>query len=209
MKSETDDRTKLQLIGWYILACLYLVVRFSFTRQLDALGNYGSYIFEVACVSIAFALFGKKNFFSLKDIKLARSGALISLGAGFGVFKAASILNLSLPFDFKGPETLLFLLVVAPILEEAIFRFLVWHPLQYISQRPLVTLIITSLIFSYSHLHAIWFVPPEIHKFILYQTLYTFLLGLACGYYIYRYSALGSAVLIHFAFNLGFYLASI
>lgn len=208
MDSKNNDRLKLRFIGWYILVSLYLVIRFGFTKQLDSLGNYGSYIFEVLCVSVALALFGKNIFSSLKVSKSAFYGMVIALGAGFGIFKTASVLKIAIPFDLKGTETLLFLLVVAPILEESIFRFLVWQPIQYISQRPIVALVATSLIFSYSHLHAIWFVPPEIHNFIIYQTGYTLLLGLACGFYIYRHSSLASAILIHFAFNLGFYLAS-
>lgn len=205
--NENDGRFKIRLTIWYILVSFYLVIRFGFTTQLDALGNYGSYIFEVICVSVAIGLFGKKIFSTVKIFKSVSYGMIIGLGAGFGIFKLAGVLSIAIPFDLKGTETVLFLLVVAPILEEAIFRFLVWQPIQYISQRPIIALVSTSLIFSYSHLHAIWFVPPEVHKFIIYQTVYTFLLGLTCGYYVYRYSSLACAILIHFAFNLGFYLA--
>lgn len=207
MINEKDDRLKLRLIGWYFLAFLYLVIRFGFTRQLDSLGNYGSYFFEILCVSVAIVLFGKKFFSLLKITKSTFYGLIIALGAGFGTFKVAGSLNITVPFDLNGTETILFLLIVAPILEEMIFRFLLWQPIQRISQRPMFALIATSLIFSYSHLHAIWFVLPEVHNFIIYQAVYTLLLGLACGFYIYRYSSLTSAVLIHFAFNLGFYLA--
>lgn len=208
MINENDRPVIIRLTIWYILVTFYLVIRFGFTRQLDALGSYGSYIFEVLCVSAAIALFGKNISSSIKIFKSVSYGMVIGLGAGFGIFKLADALSIAIPFNLKGTETILFLLVVAPILEEAIFRFLVWQPVQYISKRPIVALISTSLIFSYSHLHAIWFVPPEVHNFIIYQAAYTFLLGLACGFYVYRYSSLACAILIHFAFNLGFYLAS-
>lgn len=208
MINENDRPSKILLTVWYILVSFYLVIRFGFTTQLDALGNYSSYIFEVLCVSVAIGLFGKKIFTTFKVFKSVSYGMVISLGAGFGIFKLAGAFSIDIPFDLKGTETILFLLAVAPILEEAIFRFLVWQPIQYISQRPVIALVSTSLIFSYSHLHAIWFVPAEVHNFIIYQTVYTFLLGLACGFYVYRYSSLACAILIHFAFNLGFYLAS-
>jgi membrane protease YdiL (CAAX protease family) len=68
-------------------------------------------------------------------------------------------------------------------------------------------MIISSLIFSYSHLHAIWFVPPEYDKFILYQTAYTLPLAFACAYVLRRQRSLLSSVAVHAAFNFGFFLA--
>lgn len=209
MPIKNVDCSKHGSTRWYLLASFYLVIRFGFTRQLDEAGSYASYIFEVLCLSVAIAMYRKRIFSSFKISLSTVYGIIAGLGAGYGIFKIAGGLSIDIPFDLEGTETLLFLLVVAPILEESIFRFLVWQPLQYISQRPIVPLVSTSLIFSYSHLHAIWFVPEEIQSFIFYQTVYTFLLGLACGFYIYRYSSLASAILVHFAFNLGFYLASL
>ena len=205
---QNYTHSKLQLAGWYTLVSLYLVIRFGFTQQLDALGTYSSYVFEVFCVSVALALFGKEIFTALTIRKQVSYGMVLGAAGGFGVYKFAASMGILIPFDLSGRETILFLLVVAPILEEAIFRFLVWQPIELLSRRRAITLVTTSAIFAYSHLHAIWFVPPEIHNFILYQTAYTFLLGLACGYYVYHHSSLACAMLIHFCFNLGFFLAS-
>lgn len=202
-----NDKARLYLLTF--LALIYLTIRFVFTQHLDALGAYGSYIFEVICVVVASLLLGRRTLTSLNFTKTVTIGAIISVVLGFGTFKAAGILNIQIPFDLKGTETLLFLLVVAPILEEAIFRFFLWQPVQFLTCRPSLALIATSLLFSYSHFHAYWFVPSEIHSFIIYQTAYTFLLGLACGHYVYRYSSLTSAMLIHFGFNLGFYCGSL
>lgn len=190
-----------------ILAAVYLIVRFFLTPQLDDFGPYGSYYFEAFCVIMAIGLFGNQVFTFLTPTTAVIFGSPIAIVVGFLIFKSARLTGIQIPFEFKNKETLLFLLVIAPILEEGIFRFFLWQPIQLLSGSRLTALIITSSLFSYSHLHALWFVPFEMHNFIMYQSVYTFFLGIACGLYVYRYSSLTSAILIHFAFNLGFYLA--
>lgn len=191
------------------IAAAYIVVRFCFTRQLDTIGPYGSYIFELACVAIAIAVSYRNFLTTLKVNKFSLFGVVAGLVAGFCIFKLALITGIPIPFDLSGTETIVLLLIVAPILEEALFRFFLWQPILFLTKRPPVVWILTSALFSYSHLHAIWFVPNEIHNFIIYQTAYTLLLGLACGYFVYRYSSLTGAILVHFSFNFGFYLASL
>lgn len=204
-----SEFSSLRFYSLTALALIYLVIRFGLTKQLDVLGAYSSYVFEIICVSIAVILLGRKTLATLSLEKSVAYGSIISVVAGFGIFKCAGALGIQIPFDLKGTETIFFLLVVAPILEEAIFRFMLWQPIQIITKRPMAALIFTSIAFSYSHLHAIWSVPPEIHNFIIYQTAYTLVLALACGFYVYRYSSLTSAMLIHFGFNFGFYLSSL
>lgn len=198
----------LRNLIWIALAFIYILVRFVFTRQLDTLGEFASYYFEVICIVIAILICGKKiiSFFNLK--RTASYAMVLSLITGFGIFKLASFLQIIMPLDLKNLITVVFLLLIAPVLEELIFRFLLWQPIQILIKKPYLTLALTSLIFSYSHLHAIWFVPTEYHQFIILQTTYTLFLGLTCGFYIYRYSSLSSAIFIHFAFNLGFFAAS-
>ena len=48
---------------------------------------------------------------------------------GYIVFKVAGALRIPIPFNLSGIETVVFLLVIAPILEEAIFRFFAWKPI--------------------------------------------------------------------------------
>lgn len=187
----------------------YLILRFGLTNQFDEIGPYTNYIFEVFCVVLSAVIIGRQGVEFLKINKNVNWGIPISLVAGYGVFKLAVWFGILIPFEFKGIEILLTLLLIAPILEEALFRFLIWQPLKVFISKPWAVLVITSIIFSYSHLHSIWFAPEDFYKFIIYQTIYTFLLGLACGYYVQRYASVSSAILIHFSFNLGFYLASL
>lgn len=191
-----------------ILAAIYLVIRYGFTRELDALGAYASFIFEISCVVVAAVLVGRISDWKLVA-KPAAYGIVIAWISGFAIFKLALAAGIPIPFDLRGTETILFLLVVAPLVEEGVFRFLLWQPIQTLTKHKGVALFATSLLFSYSHFHSIWFVPAEVHNFIIYQSVYTFLLGLACGYYVYRYASVTSAIVIHFGFNLGFYVASL
>ncbi len=198
-----------RLAFWSLLACIYLIIRFAFTQWLDTLGAYASYGFEVVDVSIAGFLAGHTF---LKYFKITRPMLICSVGsliAGFAIFRIAGFAGIQIPFDLRGTETLMFLLLVAPILEELIFRFFLWQPIEWLGRKPIIAWVVTSLMFSYSHLHSIWFVPKEIHTFIVYQTIYTLFLGLACGFFIFRNKSVAGAILIHFAFNLGFYLGSL
>jgi membrane protease YdiL (CAAX protease family) len=201
------DPPNTRMIAWAVLALVYIVIRFAFTRWLDALGNYGSYLFEVGDVSIAAILAGRSLLSRFKVNRMVSVGAVIGLVSGFGVYRIAGLASIPIPFDLKSAETIVMLLVVAPLLEESIFRFFLWDPIEWLSRRPLVAWIVTTLVFSYSDLHAIWFVPKEIQMFVIYQTVYTLGLGLACGYFVCKCRSIGGAIAIHFSFNLGFYLA--
>jgi membrane protease YdiL (CAAX protease family) len=192
-----------------VIALVYLVVRFAFTSYLDSFGVYSTYILELTVVVVAVVIDGSKSF--LEKLKVpAKIGfpALVALICGAGIYKLSSLVGIPIVFNLEIAETLVFLIIVAPILEEFIFRYLLWQPALLANAR-LASLIITSALFSYSHFHAIWFVPLEYSSFIYYQSAYTLFLGIACGFYVYRYNSLLGAILIHFAFNVGFYLGSL
>ena len=197
---------KIKNWAWSLLLLAYLIVRFFFTHWLDSLGTYSSYILEFTLIAIAFSFDVSQLFSQFKLNKKLCLLALLFAPFGFIVYKLAYVLQIAIPFDLKGTETLFFLLIIAPILEESIFRFFIWTPLEKMHRT--LAYFTTSILFSYSHFHAVWFVPEAVQGFIYYQTAYTFLLALACGYSVLRYSSLAGAMLIHFLFNLGFYLAS-
>ncbi len=202
--SKLDKKSK----AWLVLAGLYLLVRFCFTSQLDSIGLYSSYVFEVVLVSIGIAIYGHSTGSLLKFPTAGYYGALAAFFSGFIIFKLAGFFGILVPFDFKVTESLVLLLIVAPVLEELLFRCFLWKPVQMLTERPRATLIVTSLIFSYSHFHAFWYVEKELYSFVIFQTIYTVFLGLGCGYFMYRYKSITGAIAIHFGFNLGFYLAS-
>jgi membrane protease YdiL (CAAX protease family) len=193
--------------AWTLLLGVYLGVRFLCTRWLDDLNPYASYLFEFLLVGTALIL-DRENLsrkFRLPRASLALAAAF--LPAGFLVFHAAGWLHIPVPFDLRGGETLFFLLLVAPVLEELIFRFFAWEPLAAVNG--LAAFAGTILLFSYAHLHSIWFVPAEVRSFVIYQAVYTLVLAAGCGICVRRYGSLSGAMAVHFAFNLGFYLGSL
>lgn len=191
-----------------ILLILYLIFRFVFASFIDSFGNYSSYIFELLLVLISILVnwnaFTKNLYWS----KFNLIATLVFLFSGFFIYKIAAHQEIIIPFNLTGIETIFFLLVVAPILEEFIFRFFSWEALNFF-KTPNITLLTTSLLFSYSHFHPIWNTSDAIHSFIIYQSIYTFFLGLACGFMRMKHHSLIGAIMIHFSFNLGFFLASI
>ncbi len=190
-----------------MLAILYLIVRFGFTSNLDSLGEFASYIFEVLLVASSILLSWNTFCELFKFHRSAFLGSIGSLIFGFAIFKLAAFSNILIPFDLHGVQTIVFLLLISPILEELIFRFFLWKPFDSLTQRPFLTWVLTSIVFSYSHLHALWFSPKEIHPFVIYQTMYTLILGFCCGYFVYKQKFVLGGILVHFFFNLGFYLA--
>lgn len=197
---------KLQSTMAIVMALAYIVIRFFYTKELDRLGTNASYYFEVILVCISIANFWNKfkNLIHInyKIVKIS----LVSFFMGVGIYLFALQLGVLIPFNFRDRESLLFLLIIAPVLEELIFRFFIWSAIYTIKKDLLIALYSTSIIFSYSHFHSIWFVPNEYRGFIFFQSCYTLILGFACGYSLWRYNSLLGSILIHFVFNLGFYL---
>ena len=58
-----------------------------------------------------------------------------------------------------------------------------------------------------SHLPALWFLPEEFHGFIGFQLFYTLLLGWICAKSRVKTNGMLEPVVLHFAFNLIFYIA--
>jgi membrane protease YdiL (CAAX protease family) len=204
IQGPEQKATRLHLrLGF--LAVMYLVIRFGLTGKLDEIGPYATYIFEAILVgTITVALrHTLRNRFRIP--RFLWFHLPFALAAGSAVYAFSTHTGIDVPIDLSSREILLFLFVIAPLLEEGVFHFLLWEPLKNLWNNK-AAYIITTLIFAYSHFHAKWFVPAEYHGFIHYQTLYTIGLGAWAGYFIWRYNSLASAILLHLAFNVGFYL---
>ena len=92
--------------------------------------------------------------------------------------------------------------------EELVFRLALWEPLKALLPSKNFVLVTSALLFSVGHLIALWAVPAEYKAFVLVQTFYVILLGLGAGYRKLKTESVLSAILVHFGFNLGFYLVS-
>jgi membrane protease YdiL (CAAX protease family) len=185
----------------------YLVFRLGFDSFWQQRSPYYAYAFEVVFVCVI-------GFLSKQQVKwqVVITDNLIpvamSFAGGFAIYKLAPFSGIVIPFDLTVAETIFLLLILAPILEELIFRMALWEPMTAIFRKSSTIVIGTSILFSVGHLISLWAVPEQFRVFVLYQTLYVILLGLGAGW---RRLATGSptaSILVHFGFNFGFFIAS-
>ncbi len=184
----------------------YLFLRVISPQYLDSVHIYASYAFELAMVLWALARLSARSEFYFKPSKQLGAITLLLALAGWGAHSGATQLGLVVPFDTSSLETKVFLLVVAPVLEELLFRQTFWKQFESIRLPKMGVWMLTSIFFSLAHLNAIRFVPSDLYTFIYYQTVYTLLLGLACGWAREKQTSVAPSILLHAAFNLGFFL---
>jgi membrane protease YdiL (CAAX protease family) len=101
------------------------------------------------------------------------------------------------------------LLLVAPILEELIFRFALWEAVSDFIKNEELQVWISSLFFSLGHLVAMYMLSPDFRPFVLYQSMYVIILGFGVSQMRIKTGGVLGSILIHFLFNLGFYLGSL
>ncbi len=99
------------------------------------------------------------------------------------------------------------LLLFAPVLEELVFRQTFQRFLVHQVGGKNVTSMLVASIFAFSHLIGITVLPAEYVPFIGFQVFYTFVLGLVCGQALLRFHSVLAPILLHFIFNLTFYLS--
>ncbi len=99
------------------------------------------------------------------------------------------------------------LLFFAPILEELVFRQTFQRTLVSQVGGKNVTSMLVASIFAFSHLIGLRVLPAEYVPFIGFQVFYTFVLGVICGQALLRFHSVFAPIVLHFIFNLMFYLA--
>lgn len=188
-----------------ITLCIFVFLEYFSDQFLQPLGQYTQYIAEF--VFSLGALFLVGNYFAKKDHNRKTSflALAIALVTGLGVRLLASPLGLPIPFDLGSAETLLFLLLIGPILEELLYRGVLIEALSNIKNSPVAIMLVSALLFSLSHYRVINSVPAELKSFVHYQTIYTFALGLICAWLRLQGGFIWAAG-AHLLFNLGFYV---
>lgn len=203
--SITGALTALTLIITYIAA------RFVYSAHLDAISPYGSYFFEVAFVAIATLIYKPKFSIGLEGSlrKILIADLVIPLSVGLTVFLLTTPLGLTVPFELKSAETLFFLLLAGPILEELVFRFALWQPIEALTGRRWAAVHLTTALFSFAHFYSYFFVPAEFRPFIIYQSIYVIWLGYYCAIRKNETNSVRHPTIVHLAFNMGFFLGSL
>ncbi|MBT4792381.1 MAG: CPBP family intramembrane metalloprotease, partial [Halobacteriovoraceae bacterium] len=99
------------------------------------------------------------------------------------------------------------LLLLAPLIEELVFREGFVALFEKFKLNKILILSLNSILFSLSHLPALWHLPVEFHSFIAFQVFYTLILGWICTKVRIETKGLALPIIHHFLFNLIFYVA--
>lgn len=183
---------------------VYAYFRFFARPQLLSLfGPHGDYWFETGFCVLALLLFYSKIKIKFEFSLLKKFG--ISLGLGTITLVIAKLLGILIPFQIDTPFSILMFVLLGPILEELLFRFSLYWPFESILPEK-ITAFLTATFFSYCHFNAYFVVPDTIKVFVLYQTFYTFLIGLWWIKIYQKDQNIVSPIGLHIFYNLGFYL---
>lgn len=189
---------------------IFIIVRILLNHLWEKCSVYYSYLFEILFVfSVYFYLNKRVQVNLIKKINKKFCYKFLPwLVFGFIVIKAAKYSGILIPFEFKNFELLFMLLVIAPVLEELIFRFALWELFRDLNKNEEIQIWVSSLLFSLAHFVVIFSVPAEFKPFVLYQSAYVFILGLGVSKTRQESNSITSSILVHFLFNLGFLIGS-
>jgi len=173
---------------------------------MEGLGLWSYFAVELGFIAVYALIF--KSHFSLMGKGLTKAGLAwaipLNLVLGVMIYRGAGMLELTVPFDFSQPELLWLMILMGPITEELIFRFLFWLPFDGIVRSKWFVIAITSVFFSLSHFWAIFDVAEIFKPFVLYQAMYTLLLALHWGERRHASGGLLVPIILHVVLNAGF-----
>jgi membrane protease YdiL (CAAX protease family) len=165
-----------------------------------------SYIFDLLFALIVCFIFRLPWIFKWKWSRHSFYSILVVLTLAFGVIGVISGFEIEVPFRLVH-NLEWHLLLFAPLLEELVFRQTFQRFLMHNIGGKRVTSMLVAGIFAFSHLIGLSVLPPEFVPFIGLQVFYTFILGVLCGQALLRFHSILAPVLLHFLFNLTFYVA--
>jgi membrane protease YdiL (CAAX protease family) len=186
----------------------YIIVRIcldKYWRQISYMWGYGFDILYVGLVGYYY----KDRIISAGEKYLFHALTTITAFAGgYCIYYLAIAGGMNIRFNLRSAEVLFLLLIVAPILEEFIFRFALWEPLKDLIKDEAIVNFTCAILFSIAHFTAIGTTSASHISFLVFQTVYVVILGIACGWARMRTGSIYTSILIHLAFNLGFYISS-
>jgi len=194
------------LIGFFVLVIAYFAFSWGLPwHKLPSTISF-SYIFD-----LLFAL-GVSFFFRLPWKFKLRLNKHFFIAVGEVIALAAACLGAIFYMDIESPFRLVnglewHLLFFAPVLEELVFRQTFQRFLINQVGGKRVTSMLVAAIFAFSHLVGLTVLPAEYVPFIGFQVFYTFVLGVLCGQALLRFHSVFAPMILHFLFNLSFYIA--
>ena len=164
-----------------------------------------TYIFDLLFTVIIYLSFKFKNITGNLNIKGTAVRSLTSIIISSICIFIISKTSLISPFKFIEHQALQ-LLILAPILEEGVFRGAFMGVFLRLRLRRDISVTLSTMLFSLSHATGFWFLPSEFHSFIVFQMFYTIILGALCSKSRLKTLGILEPIIIHFLFNLVFYV---
>lgn len=185
------------------LILLYLIPSFSFDFTFE-FWQQGllPYYFELFFVLISIALF--KDKFNIKSKNGKTKHYLRYLVGGMITITFCKLFSTKIPFDLNASGIIVFLVLIAPILEELIFRFSLWHAFESLNGTKQFALMLTTILFSLAHFKAVLLIAPAFLTFVAFQSVYTLVLGYRLGLRYDKNRNILEVIILHMLFNLGF-----
>lgn len=193
-------------MGGAFLVLVFLILRVGMDAYWRKVSPWWSYGFEALFTLIVLSAYRGRKLFRPPKLGFAFLAGLLGFAGGFAAYRGAGVLRFIVPFDFSGFGPLFQLLVLAPVLEELVYRGALWEPsVDWLGSGRAWG--VTTLLFALGHFQAYFFVPAEYQGFVLYQTGYVLVLGAAAGWVRRRLGGIWIPMLLHGGFNFGFFIA--
>lgn len=196
---------------WFLLF-LFFVGRLGLDAVLwSQLPPYYSYGFEILLVGLAAWIFCKEFKSSLRFplTKYVGVAALLFFAFGWITSQVMGQLGLHFPLNFRDLEIAIIAFLIAPVLEELLFRFVLWESFRKFAVPARGVIVLTAVGFSFSHFLSYFQLTDIFRQVILFQTAYTFVLGIFLGLVRSRTGSVVSSMGMHLLFNLGFAATSL
>jgi membrane protease YdiL (CAAX protease family) len=164
-----------------------------------------SYIFDILVIGLSFWALKLKHI--VGSIVLKSLIIRLTVVIFFAIVSASLTKSFNLLSPFKYVDLLVIqILILAPFIEEAVFRGAFFSIHERFEKRMLFVIGFNTLLFSFSHFSGTMFLPEEFHSFIYFQMLYTIPLGWLCSKARQKTGGVVEPIILHFGFNLIFYI---
>lgn len=198
----------MKLAAIFIVPIFYFYMSWFFPWDVFQIKSTISitYIFDIVFVFFTLLVLKKKSLVGSLDLKGTSIRVVLVLIAGIICVLLTKSIGLKSPFKYV-EHLLLQILILAPIVEELVFRGAFIGVFENSKLKKPVVVYLNALLFSMSHLPALWHLPEEFHGFIGFQLFYTLVLGWVCAQSRVKTKGVLEPIILHFFFNLVFYIA--
>jgi membrane protease YdiL (CAAX protease family) len=163
-----------------------------------------SYLWDIVFTVMAYFWCRQPLYFRFQDQRLLALYAAVTLSLAVLAIIIMNLIGVTHAFSMLD-HLFIEMVVVAPILEELVFRLAFGLATQETSLPERKQALINAGIFSFAHLIAYFVVPDVFKGFIIAQTFYTFFLGYFCFQIFQKTRNILYSIFLHFIFNLTFY----